>query len=424
MAPTALPFRPIASTLIRKILVWSAFCVALFAAGQAVYSYFHVKNEFQAELQNITETNIPMLSINLFDIEPHTVQKQLENIARGPHIGFVRLTSVTGPVFVAGLESTATQEPQRFDIPAPVEHLGSLGRLEIYENPMAFGQELAYTLGLTLLGYLLLTLVICSLTALVLRRELQQPMRQIADFVSALKPQSLTTPLHIDRPNVAMRDEIDLVVAGFQVLQQEVNGHIANLDQLVIQRTQDLQVALGSIQQLSLIDPLTQCFNRRGFDQKMEYEVERTQRYDRPLSLAFGDIDFFKRINDSHGHTVGDRVLQGCAECLRVGVRSEIDWIARFGGEEFVIVMPETDLQGALLLVERLRLSIEQATVLPETAGLNITISFGVAQYQPGDTIHTLVQRADTLLYAAKGAGRNTIYPAVATSVLPPDTQA
>ena len=418
MAEPAL--RPIASKLIRSIFGWATVCSVLFIAAQSLYLYQHVKGEFEDELQQIALTNVPLLAINLWDIEPDAVREQIRTMAARPHIGYVGLTALTGQKFSGGEPRLLERcNIKHFEIRPPTGGIGSLGRLEICANPSAFYRELLITVGITAAGYLALTLLICGLCVVVLRHELALPLRQVAEYVTALTPQSLSTPLTLARPAGHARDEIDLVVDGFRVLQAEINGHIHNLDQLVVQRTHDLQSALGSIQRLSLIDPLTQCLNRRAFDTQIEQEIERAQRYGRPLSLAFGDIDHFKRINDTEGHLVGDQVLRAAAQCLRDGLRTDIDWIARFGGEEFVILMPETDLAGGLASAERLRSALSEATLLPDMPAFRVTISFGVVEYVAGEPVQGMLLRADKLLYQAKHSGRNQTWPLAAGGAAP-----
>ena len=401
-------FRPIAATLIRSIFVWASVCALLIGLGQSAFSYLHVQDEFEQELREIADANVPLLSVGLWDIEPDALQRQISAIAERPSIGFVRLAAATGQEFVAGDQRLRhEQSVRRFDIPPPGRPTGALGRLEIHGNPAAFYRELVTTVGLALGGYGVLTLLICALIAYILKRDLERPLRHIAGFVTRLTPEKLTLPLTLDRPAEHQRDEIDLVADGFRVLQEGINDHIRNLDLLVAQRTQELERAMAEIHALSLRDPLTGCFNRRSFDERIAREIERAERYGRPLSVVFADIDHFKAINDSHGHLVGDRVLQAVAESFRSGVRVDVDWVARYGGEEFVIVMPETTEGSAVASAERLRAGILVGVALPDHPLLRVSASFGVAQYRPGDTVDQLVGRSDGALYAAKAAGRN-----------------
>ena len=406
-------FRPIASTLTRAIWRWSTLCACLIGLAQLTLSYYHVHQEFEAEVRAIGSSNVPLLSVSIWDIEPAAVQRQIEVIAEKQQIGFVCLTVSTGQIFKAGdaalsLGKTASW----FEVPAPERTIGSIGKLEIYENPRAFYREMIYNVLTALIGYGILTLLICTLVVYFLKRELEHPLRHIAQFVSALTPDRLTTPLKLERPAGHQRDEIDLVVEGFQVLQDGVSGYISHLDELVVQRTQELEIALESIQSLSTIDFLTGCFNRRLFNERIAQELDRAERYQRPISLIFCDIDHFKLINDTYGHLVGDQVLQGIAKGFERNLRAEVDWVARYGGEEFVIVLPETGLAEAITTAERLRQAIKGDQLLEGNETFRVTASFGVAQHRLGETAQVLIQEADTLLYKAKQGGRNRVCPA------------
>jgi len=156
---------------------------------------------------------------------------------------------------------------------------------------------------------------------------------------------------------------------------------------------------------LSVTDCLTNCYNRRYFVQKLEEEIERTRRTGSGFSLVMLDIDRFKSINDRFGHNAGDLVLKGIAETINNRIR-KIDCLARWGGEEFVILLPDTPVDKAAVLAEELRESISKMDI----PGVDrVAASFGVAGYCPGDTVDTLVNKADNMMYEAKAAGRNCV---------------
>ena len=157
-------------------------------------------------------------------------------------------------------------------------------------------------------------------------------------------------------------------------------------------------------------DGLTQAHNRRFFEQSLSAEVARASRYRRSLALAIFDIDHFKKLNDAHGHLAGDEVLRQLAQLVIDNIRGE-DTLARVGGEEFAILMPEGNLIGAGHLADRLRVMIEQRPFMYEGVEHRITCSFGVADVEPvrGTKPEQLYQAADTALYQAKGAGRNCL---------------
>ncbi len=150
-------------------------------------------------------------------------------------------------------------------------------------------------------------------------------------------------------------------------------------------------------------DELTSLANRRRFNEVLEAEVERANRFGHPLALLMADIDDFKPVNDSEGHSAGDRALTFVGRVLREETRS-VDEPARYGGEEFTVLLPETDLAGALDVAERVRARIEA-----ESADPYVTASFGVAMLAGAGDGQTLVDRADAALYRAKGAGKNRV---------------
>lgn len=162
------------------------------------------------------------------------------------------------------------------------------------------------------------------------------------------------------------------------------------------------------IYRLTITDGLTQVANKRHFVEFLEREIARATRHGRPLSLVLFDLDHFKNVNDRFGHLAGDRVLNGIAALVSAQVRRD-ELLARYGGEEFVVVLPETSLDAAALFCERIRAGIESATFDFDGEPLKATVSLGVTELVPADTLESLVARADALLYEAKQAGRNRV---------------
>lgn len=156
----------------------------------------------------------------------------------------------------------------------------------------------------------------------------------------------------------------------------------------------------------SATDPLTGLWNRSKLSAVIDHEVDRSTRFGQPLSLVMADVDFFKRVNDTFGHDVGDQVLIGVADALR-RIGRAADVVARFGGEEFVVLLPNTNAYGAAVLAEKCRAALA-ATEFP-TVGA-VTASFGVAGLRDGDTSEILFVRADRALFTAKREGRNRVH--------------
>ena len=161
---------------------------------------------------------------------------------------------------------------------------------------------------------------------------------------------------------------------------------------------------------LSITDGLTKLYNHRYFQDEMARAFEESQRYQRPLSLAIIDIDFFKKINDTYGHAVGDEVLKCVAKIFQESIRAT-DLAARYGGEEFAVMMPETELQDAITFAEKIRALIEETPFRTSAGPLHATVSVGVASV-PHTKIHAakgVVVAADKALYRAKRSGRNRV---------------
>ena len=150
-------------------------------------------------------------------------------------------------------------------------------------------------------------------------------------------------------------------------------------------------------------DPLTGLGNRRSLDETLKHQFAIRKRYQTGFSIAIFDIDRFKRVNDEHGHLQGDRVLQSVAGVIDRCVR-EVDTVIRYGGEEFVVILPEIDLLEACVFADRLRWAVEQSNEVP------VTVSGGVAEAQDTDDARTVLSRADSALYSAKAAGRNCVF--------------
>lgn len=181
--------------------------------------------------------------------------------------------------------------------------------------------------------------------------------------------------------------------------------------QLKIKGLQDsLKESNERLRELSNTDPLTGLSNRRSLMETLEKEILRTERNGAPLSLIMADIDYFKRINDTYGHQQGDLVLKNVAELMRKHLR-QYDSAARFGGEEFALVLPESTLVQAVQVAERIRVNASALTFPPPLQNLRITISFGVAALPRPNvkTVDDLIREADGALYHAKGDGRNRV---------------
>jgi diguanylate cyclase (GGDEF)-like protein len=156
---------------------------------------------------------------------------------------------------------------------------------------------------------------------------------------------------------------------------------------------------------LASTDALTGTFNRLKMEETLEHELQRSSRYQEPVSIAMFDIDHFKRVNDTFGHETGDEVLKAVAATTREQLRS-VDLLSRWGGEEFMIISSKTSLEEMHTLAERVRTAIQKKT---GKNAVSITASFGIGQFKSGETHKAFLKRVDDALYQAKSAGRNRV---------------
>ncbi|NPD69884.1 diguanylate cyclase (plasmid) [Lichenicola cladoniae] len=213
--------------------------------------------------------------------------------------------------------------------------------------------------------------------------------------------------------------ETEHVLAELEVLQQVILGVVLStliVEALMIFRPMIHRIVLytSEVMRLATIDSLTGLSNRRGFLERCEMEHVRATRYNRPLCLLMLDADNFKQINDIHGHQAGDEVLRAMSSSFQEILRGS-DFAGRLGGEEFAVLAPETDLAGARLLAERLRLKVASKPILIGRREINVTVSIGVTSVlNDANGIGHALREADVLMYRAKHGGRNLVVSAEA----------
>ena len=222
---------------------------------------------------------------------------------------------------------------------------------------------------------------------------------------------------------VTSKDDPDDIVAGLQagaddyltkpVSELELVARL-NTAKRVIDLERSLKKRNEEVLHLSVTDALTEVHNRSYFNTQCPSFIARAVRSREPVSCMICDVDHFKQVNDTYGHLAGDRVLQVFAGCLKEQVRQGLDLLVRYGGEEFVVILSDTDSEGAITAAERMRQSITQLSIPWEENTISITASFGVVSYQPASMAHLLsveqlMSAADEALYSAKEAGRNCI---------------
>ncbi|OQY08483.1 MAG: diguanylate cyclase response regulator [Desulfobacteraceae bacterium 4572_123] len=239
------------------------------------------------------------------------------------------------------------------------------------------------------------------------------------DLCRALRKKQL--PGYVFIILLTARDSKDDIIAGLEAgaddylskpfLHAELIARI-NTGIRILELEKSLHRANEKIKRMSVTDSLTGCYNKWYLNKHLPVEISRSKRYNRALSVIMCDIDHFKKVNDTFGHLAGDEVLKNFSSCLMQSVRKKIDWVVRYGGEEFLFVLPETEKAGAYELAERIRRKVARQKTIINDVSICITASFGISCYLPltGDMIITtdeIIKHADKLLYKSKQDGRN-----------------
>jgi diguanylate cyclase (GGDEF)-like protein len=218
--------------------------------------------------------------------------------------------------------------------------------------------------------------------------------------------------------------DIDSVVNGFELgavdyirkpfngleLKARVRTHVElkKMREELEEKNKSLSDAYEKLEIIATTDPLTKLFNRRIITKKLEEEQIRFERNNNPFSIIITDIDFFKKVNDTYGHNCGDFILKSIADILKNTSRRQ-DSVSRWGGEEFLLLLPETNAKGAAALAEKLRSKIENITFDNGESQVKVTLTFGVNVYDKVQNIDTLISKADSALYEGKEKGRNCV---------------
>jgi len=199
-----------------------------------------------------------------------------------------------------------------------------------------------------------------------------------------------------------------------QALESQGDPHalfaeLTRLNNQMLTMQRELEKKNAELERLAFYDTLTGLLNRRAILEKLDEWLHHVRRYKARLAVAMLDLDHFKLVNDNYGHRIGDRVLVDAASVMRRSVRAT-DSLGRYGGEEFLLILPNTDVTGAAIMAERVRAFIEGTPMTDaEGCAFPITVSLGVAEVCAGDDEDLLLSRADSALYRAKDLGRNRV---------------
>ena len=270
--------------------------------------------------------------------------------------------------------------------------------------------QLGYLLWAPEIGYAFLTVLFLIFGFGALRMTSRQAIIAWTLTTLGLAPIFLLTDLRIEMP-VALYTERVAAMLGFVITIGQcafVGLYGSSMRKILYKRGVELKAANKRIEELAELDELTGSFNRRCIMRMLDDEIARARRLKTPCAIALIDLDWFKRVNDHYGHPTGDEVLRTFAIAVFANIR-HIDRFGRYGGEEFLLVLPDTPDDEAVRTLNRLRAIIADLDWSAFSPGMQVTISAGVATLKPDETPETFLARADSALYIAKARGRNRI---------------
>jgi diguanylate cyclase len=273
--------------------------------------------------------------------------------------------------------------------------------------------QLGFLLAAPEIGYTFLNVVFLVFGFGALRMTSQQATVAWTITIAGLIPIFLLTGIPIGMPFTTPVERFAALSCYVITIGQcaFVGLYGSSLRKMLHSRNFELKAAYKRIEELAELDDLTGSFNRRCIMRLLDDRIADAQHSNAPCSIALIDLDWFKRINDSYGHPIGDEVLRTFALTVFANIRG-IDGFGRYGGEEFLLILPETSSDSAARILERLRTIVADLDWSAFSPGLRVTISVGLATLRPDETPDSLLARADSALYAAKAQGRDRIVSA------------
>lgn len=405
--------------LLKSVLSIYFSITLLVTLTQMAVEFVHARDTIRRELVSAEQTFYPALATALWEINEEQLDALQKGIVDLPGISEVRVVDVAGRERVknAGDKPLGRNISHRFAVSYPFSGEDVfLANVTFETTGMVVFERVKLGFQMIVISALVKSAALTLLFFWAFHRRLGVPLQQLTQAVSTVDLETLQRQyVDFKQPKT---NELSTLESAFNRmldrLDAERKEHMAaleatnkSLETQVVQRTEELAAANQYLEQLVRTDPLTGVANRRHFTEQAQQEIERARRNAQPLSLLMIDLDHFKYINDDHGHAMGDEVLRNFSATVRNPLRTT-DLVARIGGEEFVVLLPNTALPGAQEVAQRILDAVRCQVLSCENGLLHYTTSIGVANLHEGEASYeTLLSRADKALYRAKSTGRN-----------------
>ncbi|MBF0263924.1 MAG: diguanylate cyclase [Gammaproteobacteria bacterium] len=381
----------VSNPLGRNIATWVSLGLIIFSmfAGWFTYSlvfYAELEKSESFEKQLVQTVQI-QAAVGVFANNKTIVKDVIQGLLANPNIQWVRISSNDDFIEEQG-KLIENSKLSRYALYSPVDNTEIIGEIHLLSEYTLINQE-AKKYAFNLAGFLIIqTLILAIVLLTFVHFKLTSPITQLSLKMSSIEAGN---DVRLEVDEIHKNDEIGLLC-------QSANQFLETAEK-----------AIKKANKLARTDPLTKLNNRRAFFELAQSIEHQAKRYKWPYSLVLIDIDYFKKINDTYGHDIGDNVLVTIAETITVFIR-EVDIAARMGGEEFMIIMPETSATAAAILADRLRIQFSGLKIQADNSSISVTASFGIVDCdaeKEGISYYSIL--ADKALYLAKENGRNRV---------------
>lgn len=414
----------ISRKLLRVVFVLYLALTITMTIFQFSAEYVRIKKTLLDELYLLCKNIEQPITANLWQFDTHQLNTLANAMINMPAVEGVDIIDTKNqPIVELRTYSESTKPLSLFSIDQALKWKASnqeiaLGHLRIYSSSSVIFDRLVFSFTLIIINAVIKTVVLWYLFLWAFKRFLSTPLQRLMVQVDQIQLEDISK----QRINLEITDHNEL-----RTLQEKINTMLATieydrklmvtneeerlalLEAEVVSRTQELMSLNNKLSKIALTDELTGIHNRRSFFEKAQNLTDLAMRQQNPLSLLTLDIDYFKKINDQFGHGIGDTALRHFSHLIAANLR-ETDLFARIGGEEFAILLLDTNQQDAILIAEKLCSLINQTPLQVEHHCLNMSVSIGVVERQQHETqVTQFFKRGDDLLYKAKHNGRNRV---------------
>ena len=425
------PHSSVIKSLLWAVSFWYLAVGLVITVTLSGYQYFQARSEIEFSMVKLGNSFVPGLSNAVWTYDNDFLASNLQGLLHNQDVAAVKVRNNNNEEIHSYKKGAAENQflpamaPLRFPlwITSRKEKRIDVGLLIIHPSARTLEMKLRLAVGYAVV-YTVLSLLFLGLGVLYLgHRILTRPLTLLARSIERVNPDkdnniSGLTPNLVQGEIRLVVDVVNNLLSRNMHLRKAERGIRERLEELVEERTSDLQEANKKLEELSRRDGLTGLYNRRMFDQCLDREWSRARRSGESITLIMCDIDFFKRYNDTYGHIAGDDCIRLAARTIETHLKRSMDIATRYGGEEFAVILPGTNLQGGTALAESIRAALaEKALEHSQSPHGVLTMSFGVASAIPcangyESLPESLVTEADAALYASKNTGRNRVTPA------------